>query len=302
MEKQSITGYQRKFSKVVIWGLRDQWHTHRFIHSSFYSTLRKLGFPCVWVEDLPDNCKYVKSGDLVIAVGEAAKYLPYNSNAFYCLHNLEVGWGDSEKVRKLQVFTKGVLGFKNVEKINKTTVYNHDDKTLYQAWGTNLLKSEFKEPVFSLRSPLVFWVGSVWNNELNQGNQNEINYLKSALKRYGVGFCRVSRVPDSLNSFLVRNSRVAPAIASGWQVSKGYLPCRLFKNISYGQLGFSNVREFELIFGDNDYFDRDISNLVDNVMSLGREKFVKNIIRQQEYIQDHTYESKIENIMNSFYM
>jgi hypothetical protein len=44
-------------------------------------------------------------------------------------------------------------------------------------------------------------------------------------------------VPDWVNVAAIRRSRIAPAIAGRWQVEHNYLPCRMFKNISYGQLG-----------------------------------------------------------------
>ena len=52
------------------------------------------------------------------------------------------------------------------------------------------------------------------------------------------------------NRLLVQSSFLAPAIVGSWQERRGYVPCRLFKNISYGQLGVTNSKAiFDVIEG-----------------------------------------------------
>jgi hypothetical protein len=44
---KKIASPLRTFERFVIWGLRKQVHSHRFIHQHFYATLRKLDLPVV---------------------------------------------------------------------------------------------------------------------------------------------------------------------------------------------------------------------------------------------------------------
>src|SRR5690606_20960186 len=152
---------------------------------------------------------------------------------------------------------------------NPTTLFDASSRTLYQAWGTNLLAEEFHQPVHgSVRSrSILFWVGSVWNNASNQGNLEQIADLKRVIADRGKKFVKVRFIPNWMNSALMRRSFLAPAIAGGWQVDHDYLPCRMFKNISYGQLGLSNVTGFKLILGDATMEANSIAELIDRALS-----------------------------------
>ena len=89
-----------EIKRIVVWGLRNRWHTHRFIHKAFYENAKKLGYEVLWLEDEKKNAKYVESGDLVIfsevigkMVSEKFKiedyHLPITEGVYYCLHNVK---------------------------------------------------------------------------------------------------------------------------------------------------------------------------------------------------------------------
>ena len=40
-----------EIKRIVVWGLRNRWHTHRFIHKAFYENAKKLGYEVLWLED-----------------------------------------------------------------------------------------------------------------------------------------------------------------------------------------------------------------------------------------------------------
>src|SRR5690606_21980794 len=111
----------------------------------------------------------------------------------------------------------------------------------------------------------------VWTCPLKQGNIDEIAILKGALSRHGITF-RERRVKDQDHARMIRESRIAPAIQGQWQVNKGYIPCRIFKNMSYGQLGITNSPTVAEMFGDCVVFDPDINALVDKALALSPEQ------------------------------
>jgi hypothetical protein len=284
----------------VIWGLRTQRHTHRYIHHHFHRTLEKLGLPVLWVEDSARNAGSISGDDLVISVGTAGTHLPIVADAYYCLHNFEGSFHEriaSNHNIRLQVYTNGASLL--AEKWDTATFFHRPTRTLFQPWGTDLFAEEFEKPTFR-RWPFVFWIGTVWDNSLHQGNRREINRLKAALKPHGLRFVALRHIPDRINVFAVRHSRIAPAIGGQWQVENGYLPCRMFKNISYGQLGMSNISEFHEILGDSGLLGNDIGDLVEKALALSESEYKQRVLEQQAHIVNHTYVNKLLNISRAF--
>jgi len=301
--------FNKEKNKIIIWGLRKKWHTHRFIHKAFYENAKKLKYNVIWLEDEKKNSKYIESGDLVISAEVQGKMIPektkieeYNlpikDDIYYCLHNYKEIY--TEKLNKNRLINLQVYNTEKVKdadvKLGSVTYFDTKTKTLYQPWGTNLLPEEFKKPVFN-QNNFVFWVGSIWNNSLNQGNLIEIENLKKILQKNKINFINVRFVPDFINKFLVRISRIAPAIAGKYQVDVNYLPCRMFKNISYGQLGFSNVKKFNDILGEFNLYSDNMEEMVNKILSLKKEEYKKIILGQQEIIKNYTYKQSLENII-----
>lgn len=300
-----------KIKRIVIWGLKKKWHTHRFIHKAFYENAKKLKYNVMWLEDEKKNSKYIESGDLIISaevqgkmVPEKLKFedynLPIKEGVYYCLHNYKNIF--KEKINKnfllnLQVYTKEAE--KSDVKLGPAMYFDTKSKTLYQPWGTDLLLEEFKKPVFN-KNNFVFWVGSIWNDSLNQGNLIEIENLKKILQKNKIKFINVRFVPDFINKFLVRISRIAPAIAGKYQVDVNYLPCRMFKNISYGQLGFSNVKKFNDILGEFNLYSDNMEEMINKILSLKKEEYKKIILGQQEIVKNYTYKNSLKNILDIF--
>jgi hypothetical protein len=297
--------------RYIIWGLRRRYHTHRYIHAGFFSTLKKLGKPVLWLEDSPENASRIQPGDLIITAEPrgrlvAAKtsladyHLPIRDDVYYCLHNYQQMF--IEKIRRdrlviLQVYTNGVEN--GAEKWGSVTYFDPKLQTLYQPWGTNLLATEFSKPTFNTHK-IVFWIGSIWNNDKNQGNTAAIGELKQSLAAHGIRFKPMRFIPEWLNKALVRYSRLAPAIAGKFQADVNYLPCRMFKNISYGQLGFSNVQKFREIFGAATLPGTTIDEMVSNALALPKDAYLELVRVQQEIVKQYTYVQTLANIEKAF--
>jgi hypothetical protein len=301
-----------KIKRIVIWGLRTKYHTHRHIHQAFYKNAQKLGYETIWVEDEKKNQKYLQPGDLIISADPIGKMVPekftfeeYNlpvrDDVFYCLHHFKEIF--LEKLPKknyvnLIAYTNIVNEILEIEKWGPATYFDNKTKTLYQPWGTDLLVEEFKKPTQN-KNKFVFWIGSVWNDSLNRGNIHEIQKLKEVLKKNNLLFINFRFIPDILNILFTRLSRIAPAISGKFQVEIQYLPCRVFKNISYGQLGITNVKKFKDILGESFIEGDTIEQLVDNSLKLSKEEYLKKVSMQQEKIVDFTYKNSINNIIKA---
>ncbi len=302
-----------KIKRIVIWGLKYKYHTQRHIHKAFFQTAKKMGLQTIWLEDIKNNARKIKSGDLIISTQAIGKMVPEKFNfedynipikegVFYCLHNYKevfINKIEDKNLIKLQVYNNTDGAEESDQKWNPVTFFNSKTRTLYQPWGTNLLPNEFKKPVFS-KKPFVFWIGNVWNDKHNQGNINEIAELKKVLSKNKIRFIKIKVIPDLLHILLIRNSRIAPAIGGNVQVQRNYLPCRMFKNISYGQLGITNIRKFKDILGDSFIEGNTIQEVVENTLKLSKEEYILRIKQQQQQIKNYTYKNAIENIIKAF--
>lgn len=301
-----------EIKRIVIWGLRYKYHTHRHIHQSFYKNAKKLGYDALWVEDEKENAKLIQPGDLIISadpVGKMVKEkmtledynIPVKDGVYYRLHNLKPVF--VEKIQpayliKLYVYEDHCIK-PEYEKWGPVTFFDPKGRSLYQPWGTDLLASEFKKPVFRKNS-FVFWIGSIWNDHLNRGNLKEIAELKRVLTANKLRFVQIRFIPDALNTFFIRLSRIAPAIAGHFQTTVNYLPCRMFKNISYGQLGITNIKKFKDILGEYFIEGETIEEIIENALKLSKEEYIELVKAQQAIIKNYTYQNAIENILRTF--
>jgi hypothetical protein len=304
---QELQKNSKRFNKVVIWGLRNRWHTHRFIFRAYYDNLKKCGIPVVWIEDEKANQGVIEPNDIIFSASNMhgkmvpeklslADYnLPIRSDVYYCLHA-----ENDYFIEKIDPSKRLILKFYNndaekFEKLYEAVHFDRATKTLYQPWGTNLLPHQFAKPIFS-RSKFVFWIGSVWKGKKNEGNITEIGKLVHILKEKNLWFRQLRFIPDSWNEFFIRHSKLAPAVGGAIQVETNYLPCRMFKNISYGQLGFSNIKKFNDIFKECTVYDETMSVMIDNVLALSKDQYIKMVDMQQKICQQYTIAHNLNNV------
>ena len=80
----------------------------------------------------------------------------------------------------------------------------------------------------------------------------------------------------------------------------GYLPCRIFKNISFGQLGITNSRQvYELFDGNIIYNDNEYDLYFQALPELKNYKMIQD---QMMYVKEnHTYVDRIESLMKIYH-
>lgn len=305
--KDQIAQHFSGYNRVVLWGFRTKWHTHRFIFQAYYENLKKVGIPVVWVDDKQSSQKVVQPGDIIFTASNMYGkmvpkknsledyHVPIRKDVYYCLHaenDYFINRLDKNQYIEIKYYSNEALSH---EKISEAVHYDSEKQVLYQAWGTNLLPEEFKTPVFS-KTNFVFWVGSIWKGQKNEGNITEIGKLSNLLSKKRLFFLPTRFIPNMFNILLIRISRLAPAIAGLTQVEKNYLPCRMFKNISYGQLGFSNIEKFNDIFDGCNLYDQDMEKQLDKVLSLPKSEYLEIVRKQQEICKSFTIAHHLNNI------
>lgn len=288
--------------RIVIWGLKSVRHTHRFIHSSFYRNFEHLGYEVLWVDDLKRNQGLIRKNDVIIGVNVANRYLPIRSDTKYILHNISPeDLGLEDNFIQLQVYTLESYG----ESLNKPWIkWNSQKRILFQPWGVPTPKSKWLQPVLSPGKEEI-WVGSIWNNSENQGNEIEINEFKDTLRNFNLtfkqigspSFFRPNGISEMSASKYVNKSPIGAAIVGHWQMTNGYIPCRLFKNIASGAMPVSNG-DYSALFGaEGGVFNQSIDLLVEEVLSKGLKERCEIVRTAQELLTPYTYEAGIKRIM-----
>lgn len=311
--------------KIIIWGHELHNHTHSYIHNAFYKTFKHLNYNVYWFNEdgdnnYPDNTKIDFNNALYIVHGLESKNLPLNNTSFYIGHNVE--WtGNEFKIPKnhvlmnnekgihhqnimtLQVYTKDCLNYKPYKNI-KYQSYIEDGSCIFMPWGTDLLPYEIDNNIkqikhFNIKNisnfigmPLEHW--GIFSKECKKHN---IEY-----KNYGGTFDKTSKRNKSIqeNMELIQESILAPALQTDWQIDNHYIPCRIFKNISYGKMGMTNNEAVYNLFNKKILYSNDISELVKQGLEFDKkeDKFDKIKELMIEVRDNHTYINRINFILD----
>lgn len=283
--------------KFVIWGLPLHSHTHSYVHHAFAKAASYMGFEVAWVEDDIKSNHVMTNNAVVLCCGVAEQNLKYTPGVNYILHNSSRDELRQGNYINLQVYTHDVLSRNTTTvSVEELSFWEESTRTLYQPWATDLLPPEIDKISPSLvksAEKRVTWVGSIMNGD--QGNYEEILSYAQACEKRGFEFAHTRLVSVEDNIDAIRSSRHAPTIQGKWQVEKGYIPCRLFKNISYGcwtetnsdtsasLLGIVSRNTMEELFEHSERFFRNPSkDIIRDKMNLVRDK--------------HTYVNRIRNI------
>ena len=291
--------------RVVIWGLRTTFNdTFYFIHKGLYETLKKLGIPVIWIDDKQENIGLLQKGDLVYAVDRAAKFLPVRSDLKYCLHNISdqfISQLNPAQYLAIQVLTldrfqEGVENKRPLDSsLHGSATFDPANNVLYQSWGTPILAKDFMSPINFPLKKSEYFVGTIWDNSLGQGNKRVIAEYDSILKERNIKFKCVKGAPEFFNPIYVRHSAIGASIVGDWQKQNGYTPCRLFKAVSYGRIGAINSQNTKIQYPWS-LANENIGELIEEILSMGDSKTKELIRHQQKELEQETYEAKISNV------
>lgn len=298
MEKSIVEGMLKKYSSVVIWGLLHPTDsTQKHVHRHLFDTLQKINFPVHWCENAEQCNGAIPNGSLVISSNECYQNLKYNKKNWYAFFNVPEPINDCRNFLRMTALGAEIVSSDFVY-WNTTTAFNKEAHKLYQPFVTNLLPWEFQHPIFT-NSKVIHWVGSIWNDANNHGNLETIDALKRALDKHGLEFRHCVGITDDENIIKVRESRIAPAIGGTFQ-TKGMLPCRLWKNISYGQLGVTNLSKAVDVFGENLIFSLNVEEAVDKALNLPEKAYIDMVQSQQEIVSSgYTYLNWFYNVLKA---
>ena len=98
---------------------------------------------------------------------------------------------------------------------------------------------------------------------------------------------------------LIRKSLVSVDIRGDWHKECGYLPCRVFKNISYGRLTGTNSENVKKIMGEHVIYDSNPVELFNKLIEVEKTSTIDDIKGAMNHVKTHhTYVNRINNLLN----
>ena len=294
------------FTSVVIYGHPLHSHTHSYIHQGFYRGFTREGFTTYWVSTAAEaETLALGNRPLFITEGQVDTGIPLLAHGWYLLHNCKKdkyveGGVPVAHIRNMQSYTRDAITRYNVVPMKEFGFKNVRGDGLFTAWATDLFPEEIEaniarlDEIRSMRQQEVNFVGMhrpVWNEVKAWCDANGVAY-----KQYG-GFSKTN-VDTAENVRLIQTSLVAPAVQNERQTTVGYVPCRIFKNISYGHMGVTNNEAVNELFNGRLVFHRDVSALMDAGAAFDDLDLLRDLMREVQ--AKHTYVNRVRLILAFF--
>ena len=307
----------KNINKIIIWGLRDSGHTHSFIHAGFFKAFKHMGYKTYWFNSVSEVAEHKVDTlnafylfvDLVGQPNGPFPLPPLHSSCFYFGHHIREKQRETimGKVPLNNVLWFGISTKPHMEKYTTLDyyIYSLEDNELLLNWATDLLPHEIQRNIELLDAmpasePTIFHVGSMSNGWAAP----YVEFMKH-MQEYGVGFrqfgpdSQFGLVSDEQNQILIKQSFAAPALQFKWQVDNEYIPCRIFKNISYGKMGITNNPGVHRLFGEKTLYSSDLKELAKMTYEFEKNPDKNKVIKElmEEVKEKHTYVSRIKMIM-----
>jgi hypothetical protein len=289
-------------NKVFIWGHNGDGHTHGHIHSAYFRAFKDMGFESYWINS-KGNLKDEDFNESIFFTHHIVMNgMPLIKSCKYITHHANINHFLNAGIPRENILQLGNYIHKEEihEKINETAYWNDSARTLYQTWATDLLPHEIDENnsiPFNKSAENFNYVGTMYE----QGSwwfNSFSNILKNGHKvncRLIGGFGRPVSFQENIK--LARESFLCPDFRSDWHLECGYIPCRAYKNISYGRVAGTNSPWVKRALGDYIVYGGTPSTLYGKLIDAE----LNNKINMREamlYVKDkHTYVNRIKTIL-----
>ncbi len=305
--------------RVVIWGHKLHSHTHSYIHHGFYKAFKHLGFQVYWFDDNSFPKDFNFKNTLFIVASNVDLNVPLREDCYYIYHHCwckehqcareKYGYLiDINRCISIKCFWKPYLNKSDSEwKMTEPFVYkNLEQKECVFPWATDLLPYEIDEEKKTLLSnstkKQVCYIGTISNSGYG-ANLNELEpFFRSAKES---DFKIITNDPWSTplsneeNIRIMKESLLSPAIQGKWQSEEGYIPCRIFKAISYGKLGITNSKYVSDLFENKIVYNSDTAQLFFDALKALETSTIDSQLDLMNFVRDkHTYVSRVQFILN----
>lgn len=286
------------YNKVVIYGHKLHSHTHSYIHEAFYNAFCNKGFETIWIDEADDLEKYDFSKSIFLTEGQVINKMPIRDDCKYLLHYV-----DKQKVQQLGIKQENILNFRFFEnsaicheKVNDFTFYDSKKRELWMPWAATLFPNQIdrcSEKLFNPHETNVNFIGSIWDV-----NKDYIELFQKSCKKNNKKFIWKRLLNDKEYYYYTAKSYVTVDFRGKVHLDIGYLPCRIFKSLSFGIIPGTNSKFVKEAFGDFVYYNNDVDKLLEGTAELWGSKTKKEIRQAMDFVKDkHTYLNRIEDML-----
>jgi hypothetical protein len=299
-------------NKVVIWGCPPHSHTHSYIHYGFAKSFASLDYDVIWCEDSEEYQSEDLSDSIIITAYGHCNHMPIYKSAKYFIHNLEDGFYlqdkfDGENIYNLLVYHENYNWNYNVKSIDDFSWYDSSTKTAVIMWATDLLPDEiesYQEILYDKNKECVNYVGSL-SNEYLQDFTQIIRLNGKLFKNYG-GYSGIRSsktdfgfIDDDESIELIRKSYLNFDLRPQVHLDNGYIPCRIFKTLSYGCWIGTNSEKVLKFFDGRITANSDLISLYEQTEKASKVSTSEILKDNQNYIsKKHTYINRINSLLS----
>ena len=304
--------------KIIIWGHSLHTHTHSYIHNGFYIAFKHCGYDTYWFDDNTNVSDFDFSNSLFISEHQVDNNIPKRADCLYFIHfldsykyiniprqnviDLKCAFRDMKREKEINTSLNFIpINDKNFEFY---CINNVNELTYYMMWATDIFPETIQENINNLenisnkRNTNVFnFIGSLnkeWNEAYHSCSRKNIKFNK-----YGATFNKNNHNNKSIdeNIELMQTSIISPAFQDvEVQIRDNYVPCRIFKNISYGRMGITNNKFVNELFNNKLICHENIHKCIDMGIEFENKNNKLEIIKElMEVVRDnHTYIQRID--------
>ncbi len=286
-------------------------HTHSYIFEGFYNAAEFLGYSNFWIENQSDLEEIADSKTLVFCEGSYIPDFKKGLNCKFVLHSIPTNldnfseFSESKKYLNLEVFKNEALNF---EKIADLTYFNRENFTLYQPWATNLLPNQIfiGENIPNVENKISYYIGMLYGKGVTRAQAYNL-LLKDSI--VGTKIKCVTGASHKTSQKLTMRSSICLDIRDDHHLEIGYIPCRIFKTLSYGRQIFVNshyIKKYLSHIPSVKFFSdgKCLQNQYDESLSFQNSQTKENIEKRDfslNYIKNnHTYVNRLKNIFSVF--
>jgi hypothetical protein len=300
--------------KIIIWGHKLHSHTHSYIHNAFYNSFKKLNYDTYWFDDNDDVSNFDFSNSFFITEHQVNKKIPCRTDCLYLSHYIDEGdyiGVPKENIIMLKISKRDFFEcdihhnyqYKELNYGEKWEYYSNIDgyNCLYMYWATDIFPEQINENIKKLgtltRTNKINFIGTfgtIWRKFYELCNKYNLIF-----QQYGATFNINSNQNMSIlqNQELIQTSFTAPALQDDHQIKCKYIPCRIFKNISYGKMGITNNPTVNELFDNRLIYDNDLNALFQKIIQFELTPDYEKMKELMEYVRDHhTYLNRINTI------
>lgn len=292
--------------KVVIWGHKLHSHTHSYVHEAFFRAFEYVGYNTYWFDDYDDVTHFDFSRSLFLTEGQVDVNIPMRDDCFYILHNCSstkyLRHINEGKAIILQVFTYDCINCcSDIIQKDEYIYESLKGHIIFMPWATDILPDQIEENKQKItnieKENAIYYVGSVCGGIF--GNIDQIVPFEGACKEHNLNFINIRNINREDHISYIQKSFCAPSLVGRWQQQVGYIPCRILKNVSYGQYPVTNSREINNFFHGRTIYNEDTYQLVLDVKQQLPLISWQEIWQLMDFVKEkHTYVNRIESLLD----